>query len=538
MRYRLLPLLVGAWLAASAAMTAVTAYAADTNIDSNTVHFDINRFDISGNTLLSAQSIDDLVAPFTGKHRDFSDVMSALEALENAYHARGYQLVRIDLPEQELDQGVIRLNVVQIKIGRVKIEGNKYFNDANIRRSLPDLNEWEVPNMTDISNSLKLANENPSKKTIMTMQTGAQDDAVDATLAISDESAWTTSANFDNTGNQQTGRTHAGVVLQNANIFGMDDVLSLQYTTTVEKPSQVRVYGAGYHMPLYSLGDSMDFFANYSSVDSGTLTVGSVSTGTLDIAVTGNGALYGTRYNHNLPTWGSYESKLIYGLDYKAYKSSEMIFGTDFGNSITVHPISATYLGSYSQDKRYLSGAVTLLHNIPGGSRGGQADFTAARAGAADDYNALRFSASAIQELPAAWQVRAIINGQYTADALVAGEQFGAGGASSVRGFEEREVSNDSGVVGNLEVYTPPLCKNANWQCRMLAFYDTAYTKHNHGLQGEPNQISISSMGVGVRLAYGKSVDLQMDYGHVLHAESTLTQTGDNRLHVRLGLNF
>jgi hemolysin activation/secretion protein len=120
----------------------------------------------------------------------------------------------------------------------------------------------------------------------------------------------------------------------------------------------------------------------------------------------------------------------------------------------------------------------------------------------------------------------------------VAGEQFGAGGASSVRGFEEREVSNDSGVVGNFELYTPPICKNANWQCKLLAFYDTAYTKHNHGLPGEPNQISISSTGVGIRLAYGKSIDLQMDYGHVLHAESTLTQTGDNRLHVRLGLNF
>jgi hemolysin activation/secretion protein len=536
MKYRFMPLLVGAWLAACALTTTATAYAADT--DNNTVHFDINRFDIHGNTLLPQQSIDSLVAPFTGKHRDFSDVMGALEALENAYHARGYQLVRIDLPEQELDQGVIRLNVVQIKIGRVKIEGNKYFTDANIRHSLPDLNQWEVPNMTDISKSLKLGNENPSKKTIMTMQTGAEDDTVDATLAVTDESTWTTSANFDNTGNKQTGKTHAGVVLQNANMFGMDDVLSLQYTTTVEKPSQVKVYGAGYHMPLYSLGDSMDFFANYSSVDSGTLTVGSVSTGTLDVAVTGNGAMYGARYNHNLATSGSYESKLVYGIDYKAYKSSEMIFGTDFGNSITVHPVSVTYQGTSSQDKRTLSGSVALLHNIPGGSRGGQSDFTAARAGAADDYNVLHFSGSAVQELPGAWQVRAIVNGQYTADALVSGEQFGAGGASSVRGFDEREVSNDSGVVGNLELYTPTLCQNANWQCRLLTFYDTAYTKHNHGLPGEPTQISISSIGVGMRLAYGKSVDLQMDYGHVLHAESTLTQTGDNRLHVRLGLNF
>ena len=35
-------------------------------------------------------------------------------------------------------------------------------------------------------------------------------------------------------------------------------------------------------------------------------------------------------------------------------------------------------------------------------------------------------------------QLRAIVNAQYSRDELVPGEQFGAGGASSVRGFQHR----------------------------------------------------------------------------------------------------
>jgi hemolysin activation/secretion protein len=534
MKYHLLPLLAGAWLvmACSTAAYAIEAIGA-TNAEPSSVHFDINRFDVRGNTLLSPQSVDRLVAPYLGKGRDFTDVMGALEALEAAYHARGYQLVRIDLPEQELNQGVVILNVVQIKIGRVKIEGNKYFDDANIRHALPGLNEWQAPDMKVLSKSLKLTNENPAKKTVMTLQSGAQDDEVDATLTVTDEPVWSATLNLDNTGTDATGKTHAGVVLQNANLFGLDHVLSLQYTTTVEEPSRVSVYGIGYHLPLYALGDSMDFFGSYSNVDSGT-----ISAGILDIAVSGKGSVFGARYNQNLPTAGSYDSKLVYGADYKAYKNSVQLLGFDLGNDITVHPLSVGYQGNWALANRNIGFGLTLMHNIAGGSRGSQEDFDMARSGASADYTALRFDASVLQALPQDWQLRAVVSGQYTNDALIPGEQFGAGGASSVRGFEEREVSNDSGAVGNLELYTPPLCNSISWQCKMLAFYDHAYTTRNHALPSEYKNISISSIGVGVRVLFRKNIDLQMDYGHVLQAQTTFTQRGDNRLHARLSLTF
>lgn len=536
MKYRLLPLLAGACLYAALFNGAFAAEG-----DPSFVHFDINRFDVRGNTLLPQETIDGLVSRFTGKGRDFADVMGALEALENAYHARGYQLVRIDLPEQELDHGVVTLNVVQIKIARVKIEGNKYFDDDNIRHALPALTSWEAPNMQAVSKSLKLSNENPAKKVVMSMKSGEEDDYVDANLAVTDESPWSGTLNLDNTGSKQTGKTLAGFVLQDANLFGLDHVLSLQYTTTVEKPGSVKVYGAGYHVPLYALGDSLDFFGSYSNVNAGSVPI---VAGILDIGVTGKGIVFGTRYNHNLPTAGNYESKLVYGLDYKAYKNSQQFLGPSvvsgndtIHNDVTVHPVSIAYQGNWGQINRSLGFGVTFLHNIPGGSHGGQQDFNT-RVGAADDYNALRANAAFLQVLPADWQLRVALNGQYTNDALIPGEQFGAGGATSVRGFDEREIADDSGFVGNVEIYTPPLCSNNQWQCKMLAFYDHGYVKHNRALPDEILSRSISSIGVGVRMAFRKNVDLQVDYGHVLQAQATSTQRGDNRLHARLSLNF
>ncbi|CAN7184315.1 BamA/TamA family outer membrane protein [Pseudoduganella sp. LjRoot289] len=496
------------------------------------IRFEISRFEVKGNTLLPADEVARLVARYTGQRRDFGDVQQALEALEAAYHARGYNVVTVELPEQELDRGVVRLNVVETKIGRIKVKNNRHFDEANIRRSLPALREGQTPNLTQVSGNLRLANESPAKKVSLKLQSSDTDGEVDAGLEVTDENPWKAMLNADNTGTGQTGKTHLGFVLQHANLWGRDHVASLQYTTTAEQPGRVKVYGVGYHVPLYELGGSLDFFGSYSNVDSGT-----VSAGIFDLAVSGKGAVYGVRYTHGLPKRGNYESRLVYGVDHKAFKNTVLLLGQNLGNDVTVHPLSVNYVANWSGEGNELGGSVTLLHNVAGGSRGSQEDFTNARKGAKAGYSALRLSGSFSRVLPQEWQVRAIANGQYSADALIPGEQFGAGGASSVRGFAEREISNDSGLGANLELYTPNLCTAALVQCRVLGFYDSAYIKRNHALAGELSSTSIASAGLGLRVLMSTYANLQLDYGHVVKAGAT-GRGGANRLHVRLGLSY
>ena len=516
-----------------ASLATCASVAAANEVAPASPRFDINQFEVRGNTLLPSNELQKSVAAFVGGQRDFADVVKAQEALEAAYHRHGYQLVRVDLPEQELNGGVVVLQVVEARIGQVRIAGNQHFSNENVRNALPGLQEGRTPDLTAISKSLKLANENPAKQTVMKLKNSEGQDAVDADLQVTDESPWSASLNMDNSGTEETGKTYMGAVLQNANLFGRDQVMSLQYTTTLEKPERVSVYGLGYHLPLYALGDSLDFFTSYSDVDNGLVTAG-----IFDLAVSGKGTIFGGRYNHNLATDGNYQSKLVYGIDYKAYKNNLEAEDVQLGNDITVHPLSVGYQGTWVRLDGDANFAVTLAHNIAGGSRGRQSDFDLARTDARDDYTALRLAANITQALPADWQLRGVLNGQYSNDALIPGEQFGAGGAMSVRGFREREVSNDSGISSNLEAYTPPMCGSGSWQCRALAFYDNAYLTRNHALPGEFTHVALSSTGLGMRVSYRRYLNLQVDYGHVLHAEASETERGDNRLHARLSLSF
>ena len=528
MNHRSARLLAGAILATAAAGAGAAMQAADPA----PIRFEISRFDVTGNSLLPAAVVDRAVAPYAGKERDFGDVQRALEALEAAYQQAGYSVVTVELPEQELDRGVVQLRVVQARIGRIAVTNNRHADEANVRRSLPGLQVGQTPNIADVSGSLKLANDNPARKIALKLQGGTAADEVDAVLDVTDEQPWKVMANFDNTGTGQTGKTHAGFVLQHANLFNRDHVLSLQYTTTVENPGRVKVYGVGYHVPLYALGDSLDFFGSYSNVDSGNVTAG-----VFDLAVSGKGAVYGARYTHNLAKRGRYASQLVLGVDYKAFRNSIVLLGQELGNDVTVRPLSATYQGTWTLPDSELAGSAALVRNVPGGSRCSKEDFMRARLHASDDYTLLRLSGSYSRLLPGDWQARAIVNAQLTGDALVPGEQFGAGGVSSVRGFAEREIANDAGAGGNLELYTPNLCGKLAWQCRALAFYDTAHVTRKHALPGELQGTTIASAGLGLRVLLSGHVNLQLDYGHVLRGGAT-GRDDANRLHVRLGLSY
>lgn len=526
MRPRYARLIAASVLAASVS----AAWAAD-GADAP-IRFDISRYEVAGNTLLTQAQVNAAVAPYTGSGRNFADIQLALEALEAAYRAHGFNVVSVRLPEQELNRGVVQLNVVQATIGKVTIFGNKHFSEDNIRRSLPQVVPGRSPNLNEVSAGLRLANENPAKKVTLKLQSGAADNTVDANVAVADEKPWRVMLNLDNTGSDATGKTHAGVVLQHANLLGRDHVGSFQYTTTVEEPSKVSVFGLGYHIPLYALGDAIDLYASYSNIDTGLVTAG-----IFDLNVSGKGAVYGARYTHALARRGEESSRLVFGMDVKAFKNTVLFAGENFGNDVTVRPLSITYAMNAPTKNVDASVALTLVQNLKGGSRGGAADFERTRAFADPGYTILRFATSLVRNMDSEWQARLLMNGQLTRDALVPGEQFGAGGSSTVRGFDERAVSLDSGVAANLELYTPNLCKaRENWQCRVLGFVDGATGTRNHALPGEYASTSVSSVGFGVRFAMGTRMNAQIDYGHVL--QEGASTGGKNKVHVRMGFAY
>jgi len=512
-----------------------------------TVRFDIDRFKIEGNTLLKPDEIEAVLKPFTGKQREYGDVKRAIEALRQRYRTEGFSVVWVVAPEQDLDRGVVTLRVIEGRIGKVTIEGNRFFDDANIRSSLPALREKVSPRAKDISANAQLGNENPAKQVDVVLRPGEKQGVVDATVDVIDVRPLKAFLTFDNTGNTETGDYRLGVGVQHANLFNRDNIFTFNYVTSPGKWDQVSLYSGSYRLPLYSSGDSMDFIVAYSDVDAGT-----TQTVAGPLAFSGQGTVYGLRYNQLLERRGEYSHRIVYGLDYRAYENDCKL--GDFGAEgcgpaavdVTLSPISMAYNGNWAKPGRISDFYVALSHNVPVDANGQESDFNAARPspnggdGASSRYTILRCGASMVNAFESNWQVRAAFNAQYTSDSLVSGEQFGIAGATAVRGFQEREIVRDIGYFANLELYSPNLAGKlvpGENNLRGLLFYDFA-SAANNPLDGEARQkVSTASIGAGFRWNIQRNFNLRFDLARVMD-EGGSKKKGDLRGHISVFFGY
>jgi hemolysin activation/secretion protein len=532
--------------------------------------FTIARYLFDGATLVLPERLQAATAPYTGPGRSFGDVQRALEAIEREYSATGYSAVQVLLPEQELERGEVRFRILEAKLGRVLVEGNRHFDQANIRASVPALVPGEAPNILAVGRNLRVANENPAKQATVLLRSGREEGTVDAAVRVVDGPAERTSVTLDTSGTRETGRLRLGLGYQDANTGNNDHVLTLQYVgaphdknhpsrLSLIPSSRVFVFGASLRIPLYEQGDAVDVTAGYSNVDSGT--VGEL------FNISGAGGIFGLRYTHYLDRSGDYDHRLALAWDHRGYhfKGIRAVGSNQqLQPDVAVRPLSLTYQGRWAQPDGETSFSLGGSRNLPGGNDGRAEDFCqlgpnpphgfsrSDGMGNCPDHNYVlwRWSVNHLSALPGNWQLRAGVNGQYTRDMLVAGEQFGLGGADSVRGFEERALSDDRGWRGTVEFYTPDFGGStgiAGGRARGLAFYDFGALRRIRPAAGDPPTQSISSAGFGLRFTRGSNLSFRMDWGWVIDGggtpglngdPGTFRERGDGRLHASLSYVF
>jgi hemolysin activation/secretion protein len=199
--------------------------------------------------------------------------------------------------------------------------------------------------------------------------------------------------------------------------------------------------------------------------------------------------------------------------------------------------VSLTYSGRFSPVGRDLSFNVSYSRNVPGGNKGGEADFEATRAGATAKYGVARAGLAFSQVLPSDFIMRAVANVQQTHDSLIPGEQFGMGGADSVRGYYERETASDVGRRFSLEGYGPDFGSwiGSTWRARALVFADAARGHDNAPARGPENKLG--SFGLGLRANEGKSIAFRLDAARATQDAGTRIK-GDTRVHFAAAYSF
>ena len=169
---------------------------------------------------------------------------------------------------------------------------------------------------------------------------------------------------------------------------------------------------------------------------------------------------------------------------------------------------------------------VDYVRNIPNGTHNNDTRYDDTRQGTTKNWHLLRYGADLTYGLGDGWEMRSAFNGQFTSQPLISGEQFGTGGASSVRGFNEREISGDVGEEVLLEIWTPRFENDL----RFLGFLDWGQIRLEDALAGEIAAEAIASVGVGARWHWKTSLSVSADLGLAVDGAQD-TQAGDVKIH-------
>jgi hemolysin activation/secretion protein len=513
---RLAVAMVGAaaLFASAAGMAAVTggSHAADNK-------FDVWEFLVLGNHVLPQTVIEGTVYPFLGPDRDIDTVKRAAAALEQAYKQAGYGAVFVDIPPQEVSNGIVRLKVTEGTLENVRIRGARYFSDRQIRAGLPSLATGQTPLLTALQQQLSALNsQTPDRQITPVLKAGSQPGTVDVDLDVKDKLPLHASISYDDRHTAQTTPNRLTANLAYDNLWQRLDSLSLLYQTAPANRKNASVASGTYvaHVP----GASGFAAISYTHTNSNVLALGT-------LGVLGKGDIYGLHWVQPLPGTDVLSQNLNAGADYKSVNTDvrpDVPPTTDGGTSAeSSAPVTApvhymNWSNVYTATWRFPTRTITTslganfgLDDIVNKAQ----EFNTARYDASADYLYLRFSSGVIQRLPANFAVLTRVSGQWADTPLVNNEQFSLGGVDTVRGYLEAETLGDSGAAATVELHSPdfgPHLRPVLTQLYLFTFVDAGIATLLDPLPGQDYHLDLWSTGAGLQLAGPGGLVGSVDY--------------------------
>ena len=537
----------GALATPAQAQPSTTAAAPETSAAAAESPVQVRGFKVDGATLIDAGRLQARLAPWLGS-RSLAQLRQAAMAVQGLYTAEGYGAVVAYLPPQAVDDGIVTIAVVEGRIGQVSVRGAKRQSAEQLRAALPSLVEGVTPRLRRIDAELQIANENPGRQVSVLLGPGSAPGLVEATVQVDEQALQRWNLALDNSGNRRTGDYRLSLGWQHADLSGHDDVLSVQLQTSPTRSSAVQVISAGYRLPMVRRLSALDLFAAYSNVDGG-LTPTSAG----NLSFTGKGRVAGARSIWYLPRRGEYDQRLTLGLEHRDYLNQCAISGLPAGacgpagESVSVQPLSIDYAAQTGGASAAGFG-VSLAHNLAwGGQHGSAASFASVRQGARPGYTVLRAAANLSLPVFDDWTLAGRVALQHSDALLVPGEQFGLGGAASVRGYQEREIAGDRGVLVSLELVSPGLLGAAGaagvagapaTDLRLLAFVDGGEVANRDATAcvGNRSRCTLAAVGLGLRLNRG-GLRFRL-YLAQAQDDAISTRRKDWRAHGGLNLSF
>ena len=496
--------------------------------------FFVKKIVLEGNTVVSTQELRRFIAAFENREASFKQLRALSEVITNVYRSRGYVTSRAYLPPQTVEDGVVTIKVVEGKVGKVIVDGNKFFNARSYQRRMKfDSNIFRYQ---DLESSLYYVNQLPDRQAKAFLIPGEELASSDIILKVKDKNPLHMYYDFNNRGTKLTNRARDGFHIDNNNLTGNDDVFNSSFTTAAE--GAFNGGSVNYSVPVGDSPVSVSVAAGYVK----TRLIGFLKSA----KITGESFSFEPGLTYTLVQKPEKEISLYAGLEYvnslsaidNTTTSDDRMRSLDLGPRIILQDINGR---SFINADMHVG-----LPGFLGGLEANDPQASIATSGGEFTFYTVNFVR--IQRLPASMFAILKTGGQWSPDTLTSVEQYRAGGAYSVRGYPEADAAGDYGWNASAELNSPlgflpkewlvPFTKKS-WlnAFHIVGFLDTAKTYlRDKTIETAVKDKFLMGVGYGFRLDLDDYLSAQLDIGYPIGDDST--DKNNSQVHFAMRAGF
>lgn len=467
----------------------------------------IHEFRLQGNQVLSNLELQSALIGLANREISISELKSSMGLIASLYKKKGY-LASVDLPDQDVTDGVVTIKIVEVALGQVKLDGeyNKDYKRVRpevIERMLgADKLTGKVLEQNKLDEALARLNALSGVRIASGMTAGSKNGTVDVLLKVKDQPLLSTYLSVDNTGGRQTGRNRGLAYLTLASPFGFGEIVNI----TGLKSEGVDYGKLGVLWPVGPSGLRVGASASYMYYD--IVTGVGVSTQSK-----GHSSTLGVIAQY--PVLTTYNGKLVFTAEAEQKNFVNKSVDATTNQDYDVQVYSAALMGDYKDN--FLAGAVnnasinigngdvdisgSSVKHIDGDSKGYRTQGT---------YTRLRWNLNRNQFLTDSVVLSLSGSGQWANANLDSSEKFYLGGASGVRAYPTSEGGGSEGYL-----WTAELRKYVTSVLSVSTFIDHGWVRqfedNTPGMPTEQNKVN-SEINTYSLKGYGFSVNWQGPY--------------------------
>lgn len=404
------------------------------------VTVNVKAFQLSGHRLLTTEALMPALAEFVGRTLDFAGLQRATDAVAAAYREAGW-LARVYLPEQDISEGTITLQVVEARFAGLRFEGepSKWVLLSDIEAHFQQQQIVGEPlNTLALDRALLLADDLPGISVAGTLVPGQAEGETGLALQTSDEALVFGEVTLDNTGARSTGSNR---VLLNMNINSPGnhgELINLSALRT-QGSAYIRLgltVPVGYNGLRVGVNGST---MNYKVIDGPSSLV--------SLNVQGSSDSIGLDWSFPVVRQRMRNLYFSGGLDNKRFYN-ESTNKTSDTNSYADYETNSLRLGFSGNafDDLGGGGANSASLQVVQGQLGRVMAHTQIDT-LARDYIKFNYALSRQQSLTANHSLLLNLQGQHATQLLDSSEKFYIGGASTVRAYPSSELGGERGQL-------------------------------------------------------------------------------------------